>query len=114
MNYADLHIHSNYSDGSMTPEEIIKNAIDLGIKSISITDHDSIASQYIAEKEYNDINVISGIELSTEYEDFELHILGYFIDIKNNELISIVDRLNKARIERIEEILFNLKKHNIN
>ncbi len=114
MNYADLHIHSNYSDGSMTPEEIIKNAIDLGIKSISITDHDSIASQYIAEKEYNDINVISGIELSTEYEDFELHILGYFIDIKNNELISIVDRLNKARIERIEEILFNLKKLNIN
>lgn len=114
MNYADLHIHSNYSDGTMTPEEIIKKAIDLGVKNISITDHDSIASQYITEIEYNDINIIPGIELSTEYEDLELHILGYFINIKNNELINVLKKLNNSRIDRIEEILFNLKKHNIN
>lgn len=114
MNHADLHIHSNYSDGTMSPEEIIKKSIELGVKNISITDHDSISSQYVTEIEYNDINIISGIELSTEYEDLELHILGYFIDIKDKELISVVDKLNKARIERIERILFNLRKHNIN
>ena len=113
MNYADLHIHSNYSDGTMTPEEIIKSAREMGIKSISITDHDSIASQYVV-KNYDDINVISGIELSTEYEDLELHILGYFIDINDENLIKTVEKLNQSRIERIEEILFKLKKYNIN
>lgn len=113
MNYADLHIHSNYSDGNMTPEEIIKIAQDLGVKSISITDHDSISSQYIINNSYKEIDIISGIELSTEYEDLEIHILGYFIDIKNKNLVDTVDRLNKSRIERVEEILFKLKKNNI-
>lgn len=113
MNYADLHIHSNYSDGSLSPEEIVEKAKYLGVKSISITDHDSIASQYIIENDYNDINIISGIELSTEYNDLEIHVLGYFIDIRDKNLNEIVNKLNKARIERIEEILFKLKKNDI-
>lgn len=112
MKYADLHIHSNYSDGTMTPEKIIQLATELGLKNISITDHDSIASQYVAKK-YENINVIPGIELSTEYEDLELHILGYFIDINNDNLIRIVEKLNQSRLERVEEIIFKLKKNNI-
>ncbi len=114
MKYADLHIHSNYSDGSMSPEEIINNAIDLGVKCISITDHDSISSQYVIKNKYDDIQIISGIELSAEYEDLEIHILGYFIDVNNIELINTVNKLNKERIERINEILFRLKKEDIN
>ncbi|MDV4149743.1 PHP domain-containing protein [Clostridium sp. AL.422] len=113
MKYADLHIHSNYSDGTLSPEEIIKNAINLGVKSISITDHDSISSQYITQNRYTDIEVIPGIELSTEFEELELHILGYFIDINNIELIKTVDKLNKSRIERIEEILLRLREQDI-
>ncbi len=113
MKYADLHIHSNYSDGTMSPEEIIDNAINLGVKSISITDHDSISSQYVTKNIYNDIEVIPGIEISAEFEDIELHILGYFIDINNLELINTVNKLNKERIERINEILFKLKKEDI-
>jgi 3',5'-nucleoside bisphosphate phosphatase len=113
MNYADLHIHSNYSDGNMTPEEIIKTAQGLGVKNISITDHDSIMSQYVINNSYDDINLIPGIELSTEYEDLELHILGYFINIGDENLINTVDKLNKARINRVEEILFKLKRNNI-
>ena len=113
MNYADLHIHSNYSDGNMTPEDIIKIAIESGVKSISITDHDSIASQYIVNQEYKDIKIIPGIELSAEYDDLELHMLGYFININDNNLIEVVEKLNKSRIERIEEILFKLKKYDI-
>lgn len=112
MKYADLHIHSNYSDGTMTPESIMKLAIEKGLKSISITDHDSISSQYIA-KEYDNINIIPGIELSTEYEDLELHILGYFIDINNENLIKTVEKLNQSRLDRIEEIIFKLQKNNI-
>lgn len=113
MKYADLHIHSNYSDGKLTPEEIVNEARSLGVKSISITDHDSISSQYNVKKKYDDINIISGIELSTEYDNLELHILGYFIDIKNEKLIHTVNKLNKSRIERVEEILSKLRKNNI-
>ncbi|MBQ6819905.1 MAG: PHP domain-containing protein [Clostridium sp.] len=113
MNYADLHIHSSYSDGTMTPEEIIDNAINLGVRVISITDHDSIASQYVTNKNYENINIIPGIELSTEFENLELHILGYFIDVKDKELINVVNKLNKARIERVEEIILRLKKYDI-
>lgn len=113
MKYADLHIHSCYSDGIKTPEEIVQYAKEREIKCISITDHDSIASQYIASNKYDDVNIITGIELSTEYNDIELHILGYFIDVTNPELNQLVDNLNVERVKRIETILGNLKKHDI-
>ncbi|MEG1870535.1 MAG: PHP domain-containing protein [Peptostreptococcaceae bacterium] len=116
MKSVDLHIHSCYSDGIYTPEQIAKSAKEKGIKCISITDHDSIAAQYITNTEYNnkDLKIIPGIELSTEYKDVELHILGYFIDINNNSLKSLVDNLNKQRLKRVEKILYNLSEHDIN
>ncbi|CUN98950.1 MULTISPECIES: PHP domain-containing protein [Clostridium] len=116
MKSVDLHIHSCYSDGIYTPEQIAKTAKEKGIKCISITDHDSIAAQYIVNTEYNnkDLKIIPGIELSTEYKEMELHILGYFIDIENNNLKCLVDNLNKQRLKRVEKILYNLKGYDIN
>ena len=114
MRYADLHIHSNYSDGIKSPEEIINLAIKDNIKCISITDHDSIAAQYVTKNNYEGIDIIPGIELSTEYKEMELHILGYFIDIENESLNELVNELNTQRIKRVEDILFNLKKYQIN
>ena len=113
MKYADLHIHSNYSDGVKSPEEIIKTAIKDNIKYISITDHDSISSQYVTKNNYKEINIIPGIELSTEYKEMELHILGYFMDIDNNELQELAKELNTQRIKRVEDILFKLNKYDI-
>jgi 3',5'-nucleoside bisphosphate phosphatase len=112
MKCADLHIHSTFSDGTLTPEEIVKIAEIEGMKSISITDHDCISSQYISEKSKN-INIISGIEISSEINHLDIHILGYFIDYKNEDLINTVNKLKEARIERVEEILFKLKKESI-
>lgn len=110
MKYADLHIHSTYSDGHLTPEEIIEIAIERKINCISITDHDTLSSQYIVKEEYDNLKIISGIELSTEYEnDIEIHILGYCIDIDNNSLKNIVDRLKSSRITRIENTIAKLK-----
>lgn len=114
MKCADLHIHSCYSDGVNTPEQLIILAKENGIKYISITDHDSIAAQYITKKEDKDINIIPGIELSTEYKDIELHLLGYFVDIDNSHLKELVDILSKHRIKRIEKILYKLGKLDIN
>ena len=113
MKYADLHIHSNYSDGIKSPEEIIDSAIKDNIKYISITDHDSISSQYVTKNNYKEVNIIPGIELSTEFREMELHILGYFMDIDNKELQEVVDELNTQRMKRVEDILFKLKKHDI-
>ena len=113
MKYADLHIHSNYSDGVKSPEEIIKTAIKDNIKYIYITDHDSISSQYVTKNNYKEINIIPGIELSTEYKEMELHILGYFMDIDNNELQELAKELNTQRIKRVEDILFKLNKYDI-
>lgn len=113
MKYADLHIHSCYSDGTMTPEEIINSAQEKGVKFISITDHDTIASQYVTKNKWKDINIIPGIELSTEFQELEIHMLGYNLDIENEKLKEVVNKLNKCRINRIEEILFELKKHGI-
>ena len=113
MKYADLHIHSNFSDGIKSPEEIVDSAIKDNIKYISITDHDSIASQYVTRKNYEDLNIIPGIELSSEFNEMELHILGYFIDIDNKELKAVINELNTQRMKRVEEILFKLKKYDI-
>ena len=84
MKYADLHIHSSYSDGAYTPEEIIDIARKNEVKYISITDHDSIGGQYINSKGIEDIKIISGIKM-----------------------------LNDKRLERVQKIITNLKEYDI-
>ena len=109
MHYADLHIHSSYSDGILSPEEIVKASIEQGLKCISITDHDTIASQYITKQYISGIKIIPGVEFSTEYEGREIHILGYFIDIDNKKILQMVGNLQKTREERALQILQKLK-----
>ena len=113
MKYADLHIHSSYSDGAYTPEEIIDIARKNEVKYISITDHDSIGGQYINSKGIEDIKIISGIEFSAEYNEMELHILGYCIDVNNERLRESVKMLNDKRLERVQKIITNLKEYDI-
>lgn len=113
MKYADLHVHSCFSDGTLSPEEILKEAESKGIKFISITDHDTIASQYIINTYKGEVKIIPGIELSSEYKGIEIHILGYFIDIEDVRLKEAVKRLAKNRVTRVKEILNRLKEYNI-
>ncbi|MEG1003076.1 PHP domain-containing protein [Clostridium sp.] len=113
MKCADLHIHSTFSDGNLTPEQILEEARQKGLKYISITDHDSIDSQYITKQTHCDIDIISGIELSTEINEFEIHILGYFINIEDEKLINTVSILKRARINRVKNIINKLKDEGI-
>lgn len=73
----DLHIHSNYSDGSWSIEEILKEAKKLGLTQLSITDHNTLNGSIKASKEAK-IDFIIGTEISVDYENHELHLLGYF------------------------------------
>jgi len=111
MRVADLHLHTFYSDGTYTPEELIRQAVRVGLNCIAVTDHDTIAgikpSWELGTKK--DIEVIPGIELSSEYNGTEIHILGYFVDYKNKTFIAALDTLRKNRIERIYKILDKLK-----
>ena len=114
MKYADLHIHSSYSDGILTPEQIVSLAKKQGIKYISITDHDTISSQYITKINDEEIRIIPGIEFSTEYNNIELHILGYFMDLDNKNLKFTLDKVMKSRVERARKIIDKLNSMNIN
>ncbi len=85
----DMHLHTWYSDGRMSPEEAVRYAKEKGLSKISITDHDGvfgIPEALEAGRKYG-IEVIPGIELSAEADGKGVHILGYFIDHENRELI---------------------------
>ena len=106
----DLHTHSIYSDGSMTPTELVRHAKAEGISAIALSDHDSLSgvAEAVAEGERIGIEVIPAIELSAE-SDTETHILGYFIDITNEVLLEKLKYVRQVRIEREEEICEKLR-----
>ena len=112
---SDLHIHTNYSDGTMTPEEVVDEAIRRGVSTISITDHDTIEGIIIAHQYGRDKNlhIIPGIELSSYLDPAEIHILGYFIDIHNLPLQRILRQAREDRLKRIYAIVEKLHKFNI-
>jgi predicted metal-dependent phosphoesterase TrpH len=96
----DLHVHSTASDGKFTPEEIVRKAAALGIRYLSLTDHDSvdgIESAVKAARAFPHLTFIPGVEVSTDVAEGEIHILGYFIDYHNREL---ADTLKKFRTSR--------------
>lgn len=107
---ADLHIHSQYSDGTLSPIEIVSRAKQCGLDVISITDHDSVGGIEAALETGRDVGVevIPGIELSASYNGTEVHILGYFIDQKNEELVSSLAGFRNERLKRAERIVGKL------
>jgi len=109
--FVDLHLHTTYSDGSFTPEELIKNAKKIGYSAIAITDHDTIKGLKPALKtarKYN-LEVVPGIEFNTSFNKNDIHILGYYININNNCLKNLLSKIRKERRERIKKMVRLLK-----
>ena len=115
MKSADLHIHSIFSDSSNTVSEIISLVKREGISCISITDHDTVEGieQAIREAKDKEIEIISGVELTTEFKGIEIHILGYLIDYKDKSFLKRLDEIKNIRIERIYEMTKKLKQKGI-
>lgn len=107
----DLHIHSTCSDGELTPSEIVCTAYGNGLSVVSITDHDEIAGYYAGKgiADYLGITLVPGIELNTDGEDGELHILGYDFDPDSTQLIDHVNWRKKERIEWSVKIVKKLQ-----
>jgi len=103
----DLHLHTNYSDGYFSPFEIVKKIQKTGARIISITDHDNIGGikEAIRTGIKEQIEVIPGVEISGEYENREMHILGYFIDPSSEPLKNLLQEIRDERILRLKKII---------
>lgn len=112
---ADLHCHTTCSDGSLSPEEIVALAADLGLQGLSITDHDTIAAysqaKPIAEK--LGVELLSGIELTTNHDGETVHVLGYAFSLDHPSIINICKNHIERRHARAEAILERLKNHGL-
>lgn len=108
---ADLHCHTTASDGLLTPTELIRLAAELGLKGIGITDHDTIQGWEEAEEvgAKHQIQVLRGIELSTEWQGKEVHILGYEVDRSSTYFNDRLRDLRQAREQRMRRILDRLE-----
>ena len=106
----DLHMHTTYSDGNFTPFELIKKVKDLNIDIISITDHDSINAieEAITIGKDLGVEVIPGVEISTDVEDREVHLLGYFMDIYSSEFRKYLSFFRDERLERAKRMVKKL------
>lgn len=110
----DLHIHSYYSDGDMSPEEIVDKWERDGYKAISVTDHDGIEGSIVAVKyaENKSIEVVPGIEFdSDDLLGTKLHILGYGIDYEADSIKEKLGLINKWRDERNSKLLKAIAEH---
>lgn len=113
MNYrADLHLHTQYSDGLYTPEELIDRAKKANLEVIALTDHDTIEGvekvRVLGEKE--NIKVIAGSEISAYDGDVKIHTLGYGIDITNKDFLQFTKYLLDCSVKRTEDIVYKLNK----
>jgi len=110
----DLHIHTTYSDGVYSPDMIVDTAIDCGLNVIALTDHDNILSYDIAcnYAKNNDkkLEIIQGVEINTIYKDYEVHILGYFMDVNNQEFQNMLKFQQNARVHQAREMVSLLNK----
>lgn len=112
MKLIDLHIHSTASDGSLTPTEVVNAAEDLGLAAIALTDHDTVdgIDEAICAASGLNLTVVPGIELSCIYQEKEIHMLGLYIDHKNEELLHFLKEAARKRRERNEKILAAFQK----
>jgi 3',5'-nucleoside bisphosphate phosphatase len=108
---ADLHCHSSYSDGTLSPEELVQLAIQRNLQGLVITDHDTVMAYpdvlSIAEK--NKLLMVPGVEFSTQMDDRSVHILGYSFDYTHPKLLKLCQQHKLRRMERNLQILEKLR-----
>ncbi len=111
----ELHCHTTYSDGKLTPEELFNLAVKEELSYMALTDHDSVKGHFEMSPlmDQSDIRFIPGIELTTSRNGESIHILGYWNNdgYKNQELLDKLDELHNARDERIKKFILNLERY---
>ena len=111
----DLHTHSTESDGTLTPQELMQLASDIGLSAIALTDHDTVGGLSKAKPvaESLGIELVPGIELSTDYNGTEVHMLGFYIDDTNPAFLKKLQEFIDSRNLRNEKMAFLLQKEGL-
>lgn len=112
----DLHVHSNASDGSLTPSEVAEEAIKAGLKAIALTDHDTVDGipeilEYTKDKP---LEIVPGVELSCYYNNREIHILGFYGDYSNPKLHEALQHLSEQRKNRNIQMVELMQRDGLN
>lgn len=112
MKFADLHLHTQFSDGTFTPEELVLHAQKHGLACIALTDHDTVEGCARTAEACAKVQMefIVGSELTAEHDDTEVHILGYFLDPQNQVLLDRIGKFQAVRQQRIHEMCAALNK----
>jgi hypothetical protein len=112
MKFADLHLHTHFSDGTFTPEELVERARNLGFAAIALTDHDTVegCARAAAACAVAQMTFVPGAELTAEFEDTEVHIIGYLLETDNPVLLEKIGKFQNVRQNRIREMVAALNK----
>ena len=115
MKFADLHLHTNFSDGTFAPEELAARGRQLGFAALALTDHDTVegCARMAAACTAAGMEFIAGTELTAEHADVEVHLLGYLVDTQNPKLLSEIARFQAVRQDRIRQMTARLNELNV-
>jgi predicted metal-dependent phosphoesterase TrpH len=116
MNKIDLHLHTNKSDGRLTPTELVRLVHKGGVRRMALTDHDTTAGveEAMAEGKTLGVEVIPGVELGTDSRSGDLHMLGLFLDYHDQQFQETMARFRDGRIARVHKIVSNLAEVGVN
>ena len=109
--YIDLHTHSNYSDGTDSPEELVRKAKSAGLSAVALTDHDNTAGldEFAAQGRARGVETVAGIEISTQMGGVEAHFLGFFIDHNSEPMKAFLVGQERSRREKMAKTLARLR-----
>lgn len=112
MGIIDLHTHSTESDGTLSPEDLVEHAKELGLSAIALTDHDTVNGLPKARRRAKELGIelVPGIELSTDYEGMEVHILGYYMDETEPAFLTKLQEFVDGRERRNDQMMELLQK----
>jgi predicted metal-dependent phosphoesterase TrpH len=115
MRFADLHLHTHFSDGTYSPEELLAQAQRHQLGAIALTDHDTVEGCEPTGRACAaaGIEFINGTELTAEQDGNEIHILGYGIDIRNSRLLAEIGKFQTVRQNRVREMVARLNQLNV-
>lgn len=112
---ADLHVHTNHSDSTFSPKTVVEYAKQKGLSCIAITDHDSVDGIEPAMRAARklDLEIIPGVEMTVQEDGVEIHILGFFVDLKDTRFLKKLKKIRRNRVQRIYKIINKLKRYNV-
>ncbi len=111
MSKVDLHVHSTASDGRLSPEQVVRKAVENGLAVIALSDHDTvngIPPALETAKSFPSFTLIPGVEINTDVGEGEAHVLGYFVDYRHPDLLANLANLRESRVGRAQRMIAKL------